>query len=77
MELGKPSDLKSPHRNYQSSEVVGLILRVIVVGKLEDKSETLASRDTQVDVRGVEQASQRGDLGFLLVQSDKSTNPKK
>ena len=27
---------KSPYRNNQSSEVVGLILRVIVVGKLED-----------------------------------------
>ena len=66
-----------PYRNNQSSEVVGLILRVIVVGKLEDKSETLTSRYTQVYIRGVEQASQRGDLGILLVQSDKSTNPKK
>ena len=50
--------IKTPYRNYQSIEVIGLILGVIVVGKLEDEGKTFASSYAQVNVRGVEQTSQ-------------------
>ena len=50
--------IKTSYRNYQSLKIVGLILRIIVIGKLKDKSEALASCDAQVDICRVEQASQ-------------------
>merc|ERR1712004_295755 len=52
-----------PHRNNQSLKIIWLVLRVVVVGKLENKGKTLSSCDAQVDVGGVEQASQGRDLG--------------
>ena len=53
---------KLSHSNNQTLQVGGLILGIIVVGKLEDEGEALASCDAEVDVGGVEQASQGGDL---------------
>merc|ERR1712004_415638 len=52
-----------PHRNNQSLKVIWLVLRVVVVGELENKGKTLSSCDAQVHVGGVEQTSQGRDLG--------------
>ena len=54
MKLNEQLAIDQSYRNNESTEVVGLILRVIVVSKLKYKSETLASCDAQVHIRGVE-----------------------